>query len=740
MENTLIKHLGHETPCTFSELRRHLKLAPKDESMLRRSLQNLELRGLVVPLKGGRYLGSHSPALVAGRIQITKTGRAFLAPDDPSVPEIAIPANGTGTALNDDKVLVLRDPQRRRTFWPSPAAKLEKSNGVVLRILERRRTRFAGTLQRSGNRFLVTPDDPRFPRKISVPEARASGRQAKAGDKVVVELRHWESRHVNPEGRITEVLGAAAAQGVDMLAVLRQYELKTGFPERVLKEARRLGHTVASADLKGRRDCRDHLVITIDPDDARDFDDAICLERAGVNRWKLWVHIADVSHYVRPGSALDEEAKRRGNSSYLVDRVIPMLPEELSNELCSLKHGVDRLTKCVEFLLTGDGKVVRVDLYSAVIRSQKRFTYAEALAILGRAPGNEIEVMLHEASTLAQAIRKRRFEAGSLDLDFPETKIRLDASGKISRIEQQTSDISHQLIEEFMLLANEAVAEQLVKMKRAAIYRTHQAPDPARLETYREEVLSHAIPCGNLAKPAEVQKLFRRLGELAVGSALKIGFLKSLQRARYTADPIGHFGLAKKKYAHFTSPIRRYADLIVHRSLFASGGSGSNCSFHEVAAHLSSSERNSADAERDSKDVKLYAYLLDQLHSGKPVRYPARVTSLRDFGFFVDIAGLGMSGMVPLALLRDDHYRHDPATKRIQGRTKRRTIQLGDMVEVEVAKVDAARKIVDFRIAGPAPSPEVTRPRRPRPKAKAPHRARRWLRSATPLQTCRDNG
>ena len=253
-----------------------------------------------------------------------------------------------------------------------------------------------------------------------------------------------------------------------------------------------------------------------------------------------------------------------------------------------------------------------------------------------------------------------------------------------------------------------------MKLKRAAIYRTHEAPDPGRLQSYREDVLSHSIPCGNLTKPAEVQKLFRQLGELASGAALKIGFLKSLNRARYTADPLGHYGLAKKKYAHFTSPIRRYADLVVHRSLFAAEKSAPLLHLHDVANHLSSSERNSADAERDSKDIKLHAFLLDQIHSGKPTRYPARVTSLRDFGFFVDITGLGMSGMVPLAILEDDHYRHDTAAKKIEGRSKRRTIQLGDIVDVEIAKVDAARKMVDFRIVGTARNggraPAGTRP------------------------------
>jgi ribonuclease R len=716
MENKLIKHLGHKryTPSTLTEILSQLDLDPQDQPRLQRQLRELERHGAAIRIKGGRYLSASSPWLVAGRIQITKSGRGFLCADDPALPEIAIRGNDTGTALNDDKVLVLRDQEPKTGFWGSPKAETESLTGSVVQVIERRRTRFVGTLRRSAKGLHVIPDDPRFSYEIRVPQPKGTALVAKAGDKVVIELGHWESRHVNPEGRITEVLGAPAADGVDMLAVLRQYGLNSAFPEQVVKEARRFGRTVPAADMKGRRDCRKQLVVTIDPDDARDFDDAICLERAGANRWKLWVHIADVSHYVRPGTALDEEAKRRGNSSYLVDRVVPMLPEELSNELCSLKPNVDRLTKCVEFLLGNDGKVISTDFYPAVIHSQKRLTYADALDILQRPARGAIGEMLHEAHGLAQFIRKRRFEDGSLDLDFPETKIRLDATGKVERIDLHDNDISHQLIEEFMLLANEAVAGRLMKLKRAAIYRTHEAPDPGRLQSYREDVLSHSIPCGNLTKPAEVQKLFRQLGELASGAALKIGFLKSLNRARYTADPLGHYGLAKKKYAHFTSPIRRYADLVVHRSLFAAEKSAPLLHLHDVANHLSSSERNSADAERDSKDIKLHAFLLDQIHSGKPTRYPARVTSLRDFGFFVDITGLGMSGIVPLALLEDDHYRHDTAAKKIEGRSKRRTIKLGDIVDVEIAKVDAARKMVDFRIVGTARNggraPAGTRP------------------------------
>jgi ribonuclease R len=591
-------------------------------------------------------------------------------------------------------VLVRRDV-KRKGLRPD---RLQQETGAVIRILERKRTQIVGTLQQGRQFLFVIPDDPRMPHDIYVPPPRDVGRPANVGDKVVVELQEWQSRHTNPEGEIIEVLGSPDAEGVDMLSVLRQYQLPLHFPKGVLHEARAIGTTVAPNDLAGREDCRRQQVVTIDPDDAKDFDDAICLQRVSQDQWKLWVHIADVSHYVKPGSALDVEARKRGNSTYLVDRVIPMLPEALSNELCSLKPNVDRLTKCVEFLISNEGRVLNTRFYSAVIHSKRRFTYKEVLSILQRNPADSIERMLHDAHELAQKIRRARFKAGSLELDFPEMKIRLDERGRIARIERVENDVSHQLIEEYMLLANEAVATRLMSQHLKAIYRVHEEPDERRLQEYREEVLSHHVPCGNLTKRAEVQKLLQKLGTIAIGAALKIGFLRSLMRARYAVEPLGHYGLAKAKYAHFTSPIRRYADLVVHRALFQKSH-GPAHSLKETADHISDTERNSADAERDSKDVKLYAFLKAQLASAKPTPYPALVIDVRNFGFFVDVPGLAMSGLVHLSSVEDDFYQFDPQRSQLVGRRNRRVIRLGEKVEVQVAKVDSFKKQVDFRLA-----------------------------------------
>lgn len=713
MEDHILQLLGRNdyAPATAPELLRRLKLAPDRQSQLNRLLRQLERAGQITCTKGGRYIKSRQADLIPGRLQINRQGKGFLQPDDAGLKEIVIPENATSTALHGDRVLVRRDS-------PSPGRQsgaATKETGTVIRILERKRTQLVGTLQR-GRRFLyVVPDDPRMPHDIYVPEPRDVGRRPNLGDKVVVELLEWTSRHNNPEGEIIEVLGAPDAEGVDMLSVLRQYNLPLHFPKAVLAEARANGTFVSPRDLAGREDCRAHPVITIDPDDAKDFDDAICLQRAAHGQWKLWVHIADVSHYVKPGSALDTEARKRGNSTYLVDRVIPMLPEALSNELCSLKPQVDRLTKCVEFLVSADGRVLHTRFYPAIIHSQRRFTYQEALAILQRAPTTPIERLLHDAHQLAQKIRRRRFQAGSLALDFPETKIRLDEHGRVLRLEKLENDVSHQLIEEYMLLANEAVATRLMSLHRPAVYRVHEAPDAQRLDEFREEVLSHHLACGNLNHRPEVQKLLAKLDTLPIGAALKIGFLRSLMRARYAVEPLGHYGLAKARYTHFTSPIRRYADLVVHRALF-DHGTGPAQSLKEIADHISDTERNSADAERDSKDVKMYAYLKAQLALPDPPAYSALVTDVRNFGFFVDVPGLAMSGLVHLSGITDDFYDFDAARGQLTGRRHRRVIRLGEKIEVQIAKVDSFKKQVDFRLARAGDKGSVGHAHRATPK------------------------
>ncbi len=706
MESLILMLLGQAdyTPSNVPALISQLGLRLNQQQELQAHLKRLEESGLILRTKGNRYVTSREADLIPGVIQITRGGRGFVQPDETGLGEIGISERDTSTAMHGDRVLV------RRNVTPKGLRKIEAEplTGTVVRILERKRTQFVGTLRHSQKLLHVTPDDPRLPSAIYVPEPRDVGRMPNEGDKVVVEITNWESRQTAPEGEIIEVLGAPDEEGVDMLSVLRNYDLPLHFPKNVLAEAHgiaksRPDNQPSAEECAGRVDCRKHNVITIDPDDAKDFDDAICITHQGEDRWKLWVHIADVSHYVQPGSALDIEAKKRGNSTYLVDRVIPMLPEALSNELCSLKPDLDRLTKCAEFILTDDGQVTSAKFYPAVIRSKKRYTYKQAFAAIQVAPQTDIERMLHDAHKMAQRLRKHRFANGSLDLDFPENKIRLDERGAVLRIERIENDVSHQLIEEYMLLANEAVAGRLMKLARPSVYRVHESPKEKRLNDFREDVLSHRVPCGNLAHRPEVQRLLSRLDSLPIGPALKIGFLKSLMRARYAIEPLGHYGLAKTKYTHFTSPIRRYADLVVHRSLFDKVPL-QTVAAKQIAEHISTTERNSSDAERDSKEVKLYAYLRAQLVAKKPQPYAALVTDIRNFGFFVDVPDLGMSGLVPLSAIPDDFFVYDPDRGHLVGRQTRRIIQLGNNLMVQVYKVDSAKKQVDFMLV-----PEVKR-------------------------------
>jgi ribonuclease R len=709
MPQAILRLLGRQdyTPANVPQLLQRLGFRPGQQQALQKALRALEENGQIIRNKGNRYIQAREADLVPGVIRMNRQGKGFLEPDEVGLKEIVVPESATSTALHGDHVLVRRDVSRRR----SPAER-DETTGSVVRILKRKRDQIVGTLQRSKQFLFVIPDDPRIPHDIYVPPARDTGRPVNIGDKVVVELRAWESRHTNPEGEIIEVLGPPDEEGVDMLSILRYYNLPLHFPKKATQEADRIAKLCPrgepSADeCRGRVDCRGHCVVTIDPDDAKDFDDAICLQKHGKDQWKLWVHIADVSHYVRPGGVLDEEARKRGNSTYLVDRVIPMLPEALSNELCSLKPDVDRLTKCVEFLLSHEGRVLSARFYPAVIRSRRRFTYKEVLAVLQGAPSDDpVQQMAQQVHALAQKIRAARIRAGSLDLDFPESKIRLDAQGRVLLIEKIENDVSHQLIEECMLLANEAVAARLMALRRPAVYRVHEPPSDLRLQEYRQDVLSHGLSCGNLTQRPEVQKLLQRLNSLPIGPALKIGFLKSLMRARYAVEPLGHYGLSKAKYTHFTSPIRRYADLLVHRALFDEGHASLQA-LKEAAAHISTTERNSADAERDSKDIKMFAFLKAQLKSGQVRKYPALVTDVRNFGFFVDVPALGMSGLVHLSSVEDDFYVFDEARNHLIGRRTRRIIKLGDKVTVQIFKVDGFKKQVDFQLAA------ERRPQRP---------------------------
>src|SRR5438132_555060 len=558
-------------PRDRNEIARELGLKGRERASVRKTLRELENGGEIVRIRKNRYVLPSEADLVTGKLSIHQAGYGFLVPEKAGEPDVFIAAENTGTAMTGDRVVarISRDvPPRRATVRAGKAFK-PRSEGRVIRILERARDTIVGTLQHSRNFYYVVPDDPRLVHDVyvQVPPREKLPKVPTRGDKVVVRLEAWESRHVNPEGEIIEVLGAATAPGIDMLSIVRKYDLPTAFPKSVIDEANRIPQSVEQRMVDGREDLRDQFIVTIDPDDARDFDDAIDVEKIDNEGWRLGVHIADVSAYVTPDSALDREARRRGNSVYLPDRVMPMLPERLSNGVCSLNPDVDRLTHSVLIEFDKNGRAKKAGFARSVIRSAKRLTYKEAYAILQAKRNGELIRRLHTGWELASLLRRKRFEQGSLDLDFPEVKVHLDADGKPTRLQRVENDQSHQLIEEFMLAANEAVARELRHRSIATIYRVHEDPDPEKLGEYREFILSFGYKVGDLSHRKEVQRFLASIKGKPEEQALKIGLLKSLKRARYAAQPLGHYGLAKANYLHFTSPIRRYADLVVHRTL-----------------------------------------------------------------------------------------------------------------------------------------------------------------------------
>ncbi len=695
-------------PRDRDEIARALGLQGRDRVEVRKTLHELEHAGEIVRIRKNRYVLPSEADLVTGKLSIHQAGYGFLVPEKAGEPDIFIAAENTGTAMNGDRVVarISRDVPPRRAKVRAGQAAQHRSEGRVIRILERARDTIVGTLQQSRNFYYVVPDDPRLVHDVyvQVPSRAKLPKTPTRDDKVVVRLEAWESRHVNPEGEIIEVLGAATAPGIDMLSIVRKYDLPTAFPKSVLDEANRIPQSVEQKLIQGREDLRDQFIVTIDPDDARDFDDAINVEKIdNTGGWRLGVHIADVSAYVTPDSALDREARRRGNSVYLPDRVIPMLPERLSNGVCSLNPDVDRLTHSVLIEFDKNGRAKNAGFARSVIRSAKRLTYKEAYAILQAKRNGELSRRLHTAWELASLLRRKRFEQGSLDLDFPEVKVHVDADGKPTRLERVENDQSHQLIEEFMLAANEAVARELRHRSIATIYRVHEDPDPEKLGEYREFILSFGYKVGDLSHRKEVQRFLASISGTPEEQALKIGLLKSLKRARYAAQPLGHYGLAKANYLHFTSPIRRYADLVVHRTLAERNllrrSKIDIGQIESLADHISDTERNAAEAEIESVRLKKLQFFEQQLKERDPQVFRAAIMDVRNYGLVVELPDALVTGVVHVSTLSDDFYRFDAAQRRLLGRRTNRRFSVGDEIRVFVARVDTFKRQIDFAIA-----------------------------------------
>lgn len=734
-------------PATKSELARQLGIDAPDRAAFRAALKSLEDSGELVCGKRSRYSAASAGKAGGGAGDGRLTGTMFFPPNETrrhgffrpdaataARPEwrsiegdLFVPARYAGTAMQGDRVAVKlhkKAPPRWHRHVKGRTPRTRDEGGFeahVVAILERGQPRIVGTFRQHGRYAHLCPDHPSLPATFNL---TGSFHGAKNGDKVVARFEAWDSPQVPPVAAVIEVLGRPDAPGVDILSVIHRYGLPTRFPEAVLAEAAAIPETIDPAEIARREDWREREVFTIDPEDARDFDDAIhvvALPESEGGGWELAVHIADVSHFVRSGSALDREAKTRGNSVYLADRVLPMLPEKLSNGVCSLKPGVDRLTYAVVLRFDAAGRQRAVRFTPAVIHSHRRYTYEEAFARM-RYSDAEVQALdpaeaslvnhLKRAWDLASRLRRRRYDAGSLDLEFPEVRAVCDEQGRAIGVKRSEYDESHQLIEEFMLAANEAVAYETKNAPVPSIYRVHEDPDPHKLLEFGEQARGYGHAVGDVTMRAELQKLLALIRGKPEEHSLKIALLKSLKRAAYGAEPLGHYGLAKINYTHFTSPIRRYADLVVHRVLRRLVVSRSATAAEsekadttpaqgrlaEIAKHISETERIAADAEQETQRMKLMEYLLSLSSQTGPARvFEAIVFDVRPIGAFVELTELMIKGLIRKEdLPRGQGFRFDPARNRFAGFHGKAMLTVGQRVQVRVARVDRSRGFVDF--------------------------------------------
>ena len=736
------------TPLTLPQIATALGLSRKACAPLRKAMDSLIADGTAAKVKGDRYGLSGDLNLLAGTIAFRQRGGAFL--DVPGSDErIEIRPEDTGVALNSDKVLarLLPDsfkPRRGRNGrrdWNAANYGEKVRYAKVIRILERANSKVVGTLRRSYSFWHVVPDDPKFFYDVIVSDPAKSGvvPPPKENDKVVVRLNEWVQKHMNPTGEIVENLGESHTPMAEYRSILVKYDLSETFPEDVEKCADSVPIEVSARDISGRFDARSIPTITIDPEDAKDFDDAISLRPAEGGNYEVGVHIADVSKYVKLSSPLDREAAKRGNSTYLVGTVIPMLPFKLSNGICSLVEDEDRLVKSVFLTVSPNGNILGAHFANSVIRSSKRLSYEQAHALITldnlgeaaavRPPENyetafsgkdltelspeslaALQKMVRTLWGIASGMRQRRMKEGSLDLNMPEFKIFCDKDGYADRIEKIEYNESHQLVEEFMLAANREVSKALFGAKIPYISRVHDEPDPDKLSELRDELEPFGIECGDLTSRREIIKLLEQINAHPQAYILKTMFLRSLKRAEYRASPDGHYGLYMRFYAHFTSPIRRYADLTVHRCFDRmlwerkiqtapkyAPAALAKTELEAVAEAITRTEGNSTEAERESHKIKLMEYFERRI--GKGNAFEAIVTSLSNHGFFVDLTQSQAYGFVHLRTLHDDIYHLSDDGTELRGRRTGTTFRAGDKVYVDVESVDRFKRQIDFRLA-----------------------------------------
>jgi ribonuclease R len=689
-----------EHPATPRELLQRLKIPREQRPTLKRLLKDLAASGDLIETRGSRYGLPDRMNLIVGRITTHPRGFGFVVPDrqpDDVQGDIFIAGSNLNQAMHGDRVMARVERVTDRG-----------AEGRIVRIIERGATTIVGRFEGDGaSPGFVVPFDRRLIMDVQIAHDEQGG--AKSGDMVTVEITRWPTSARGPVGRIIEVLGDIDAPGVDTEIIIRKYGIADAHGQDAIAEAKRLGGAVRERDLAGRTDFRGLQTVTIDGEHARDFDDAITIDRLENGNYWLGVHIADVAHYVPEGGALDEEAYERATSVYFPERAVHMFPSELSTGLCSLNPNVDRLVQSCLMEIDPRGSVVRYELHDGVIHSDARMTYNGVNAILTDrdeatiAKYRDFVALFERMRELFEILNRRRRRRGSIDFDLKEPEIVLDDQGMVEEIIALERNVAHRLIEEFMLVANETVAAHLDEHDVPTLYRVHEEPDPLKVAEFEEFIATLGHSLGKSSTeigPRDFQKLVERMRGTPEEKPIAFLMLRTMQKARYDASNLGHFGLAADSYTHFTSPIRRYPDLIVHRTLRESRQgkmteerkSDLVDELPEMARHTSDRERRADDAERELVQWKKVRFMADKVGD----EFEGYVTGVTAFGLYIELVEHFVEGLVHVSTMADDYYRFVERAHILRGENKGRIYRLGDRVKVQVVKVDMERRQVDL--------------------------------------------
>ena len=676
------------------EIARRLKITSDHEySALKAVLHKLYEENFLTK-NGKRYKLNLTPDdnRITGRLEINQGGYGFVIPDKKEISDIFIAARNLNTAFSGDTVeAVLFAKQKGKNF-----------EGQIVKIIKRKRNEIVGTLKKSKSFYFVKPDDPDIHRDIYIDTSNL--KNAKEGDKVIAANLFWNTSMLNPEAEIIEVIGKSGSEETEVMALAREFNLPYKFPDKVISESDQIENEIPQAEIKRRTDFRDKVVFTIDPEDAKDFDDALSVRTLENGNYSVGIHIADVSHYVKSNSQLDKQALKRGNSVYFVGHVIPMLPEKLSNILCSLVPLKDRLTYSVIVELTPRAKIIKYEIKKSIIKSKRRFTYEEVQEIIEKKKGDFVEEIL-SLNKIAVILRKKRFKEGGIEFSTPEVKFKLDENGNPLEIYKKEIKESNMLVEEFMLLANRIVARHIAlpeKSARPFIYRVHDLPDKEKIYEFARflKSLGYTFDPNSRAQTKQFMSLMEQIKDTEEEALINELAIRSMAKAAYSENNIGHYGLGFKYYSHFTSPIRRYADLMVHRLLFNyNEGKGKSdyslANLEDISEHISQCERNAIEAERLSVKLKQIDYLKKRLGE----EFKAIISGITHFGIFVKIIDILAEGLVRLRDLEGDFYVYDEKKYALIGKVSKKQFRLGDKVKVKLVRVDSDKSELDFIIS-----------------------------------------